>query len=75
MDYLRELEIVDAVNKKLIDSSYSMQQFYLAKDFEKLNKITLGQKFPKQFLNHYFFSFLSLDRQNHLIFNLRKLFS
>jgi glycosyltransferase involved in cell wall biosynthesis len=74
LDYLKELTILDSKRRKLIDSSYLMQQFYLAKDFKKLRKNTLLKKFPKQFMNHYFFSFCSLDRQNRLIFNLRKFF-
>jgi glycosyltransferase involved in cell wall biosynthesis len=74
LDYLSKLEIINSKNKKLIETSYLMQQFYLAKDFEKENTINLVKKFPKQFFDHYFLSFSALDRQNRLIFNLRKLF-
>jgi len=74
LDYLKMRNVLDSKKRKLIDSSYLMQQFYLAKDFKKLKKNILVKKFPKQFMNHYFFSFFSLDRQNRLIFNLRKLF-
>nr|WP_315152900.1 glycosyltransferase family 2 protein [uncultured Flavobacterium sp.] len=74
LDCLKKLKFLDYKNRKLIDYSYSMQQFYLAKDFKKVKKSTLLKEFPRQFMSHYFFSFFSLDRQNRLIFNLRKFF-
>ncbi|WP_426484146.1 glycosyltransferase family 2 protein [Flavobacterium sp. 2] len=73
LDYLSKLEALNFKSKRKINYSYLMQQFYLAKDFKKEKKVSLLKKFPKQFMDHYFFSFFSIDRQNRLIFNMRKI--
>lgn len=69
---LKRLVANDLTSQKEIDFSLKMQDFYFSKDFKKLNKLKLAFKYPKQFQWHYFFSFFYLDRQNRLIFNLKK---
>lgn len=69
---LKRLIVNDLTFQKEIDFSLKMQDFYFSKDFKKIKKLNLAFKYPKQYLWHYFFSFFYLDRQNRLIFNLKK---
>lgn len=72
ISYLSDLVGEDTKFKNYLNFAHNMHAFYYSKDCKKLNKIELTVKHTKEFLWHYLFSFFNLDRQNRLIFNIRK---
>jgi glycosyltransferase involved in cell wall biosynthesis len=70
LNYLKQNNDTNSEELLLINKSLRLQEFYFAKEIEKMSALQLFAKFPNSFIYHYCASLFQLDQVNKLFLKL-----